>query len=145
MAHLCLSAAWGRTEGIGVDVHVHRITNMWGWHKTNNPEASRLALEAWLPRDRWREINTLLVGFGQTICPPQAGSKRCGECTLGAKGLCKGADRKKVAEGKRRTQEGVKSEAIEEKIKLEVNDDGEQATLADEEIIIKKEEEGAHT
>ena len=24
MAHLCLSAAWNRTEGIGVDVHVHR-------------------------------------------------------------------------------------------------------------------------
>lgn len=24
MAHLCLSAAWDRTEGIGVDVHVHR-------------------------------------------------------------------------------------------------------------------------
>ena len=34
MAYLCLSAAWGRTEGIGVDVHVHRITNLWGWHKT---------------------------------------------------------------------------------------------------------------
>ncbi|KAF3344407.1 Mannose-6-phosphate isomerase [Verticillium dahliae VDG2] len=66
MAHLCLSAAWGRTEGIGVDVHVHRITNMWGWHKTASPEASRLALEAWLPRDRWHEINTLLVGLGQT-------------------------------------------------------------------------------
>lgn len=25
MAYLCLSAAWGRTEGIGVDVHVHRM------------------------------------------------------------------------------------------------------------------------
>ena len=34
MAYLCMSAAWGRTEGIGVDVHVHRITNLWGWHKT---------------------------------------------------------------------------------------------------------------
>lgn len=29
MAYLCLSAAWGRTEGIGVDVHVHRISNLW--------------------------------------------------------------------------------------------------------------------
>jgi endonuclease-3 len=24
MAHLCMSSAWGKTEGIGVDVHVHR-------------------------------------------------------------------------------------------------------------------------
>ncbi len=33
MAYLTMSAAWGRTEGIGVDVHVHRITNLWRWHR----------------------------------------------------------------------------------------------------------------
>jgi endonuclease III len=96
MAHLCLSAAWDKTEGIGVDVHVHRITNMWGWHKTSTPEATRVALESWLPRDKWREINTLLVGLGQTICPSQAGAKRCGECELGQRKLCAGADKRKV-------------------------------------------------
>ncbi|KAJ4306239.1 alpha,alpha-trehalase nth1 [Collariella sp. IMI 366227] len=54
MAHLCMSAThgWNRVEGIGVDVHVHRITNLWGWHNppTKNPEETRKALEAWLPR-----------------------------------------------------------------------------------------------
>ena len=89
MAYLCLSAAWGRTEGIGVDVHVHRITNLWGWHKTKAPEETRESLEAWLPRERWHEINNLLVGFGQTICLPVG--RRCGECTLSAKGLCPSA------------------------------------------------------
>lgn len=34
MGYLCLSAAWNKTEGIGVDVHVHRISNLWGWCKT---------------------------------------------------------------------------------------------------------------
>lgn len=34
MGYLCLSSAWGKTEGIGVDVHVHRIANLWGWCKT---------------------------------------------------------------------------------------------------------------
>ena len=94
MAYLCLSAAWGRTEGIGVDVHVHRITNLWGWHKTKNPEETRASLEAWLPKERWHEINHLLVGFGQTICLPVG--RRCGECTLSEKGLCPSAvvDRK---------------------------------------------------
>lgn len=29
MAYLTMSSAWGRDEGIGVDVHVHRITNLW--------------------------------------------------------------------------------------------------------------------
>ncbi|KAL1639929.1 alpha,alpha-trehalase nth1 [Diplodia intermedia] len=89
MAYLCMSAAWGRDEGIGVDVHVHRITNLWGWHKTRNPEETRAALEAWLPRDKWHAINHLLVGFGQTICLPVG--RKCGECTLAEKGLCPGA------------------------------------------------------
>ncbi|KAK3062821.1 alpha,alpha-trehalase nth1, partial [Teratosphaeriaceae sp. CCFEE 6253] len=66
MAYLTMSAAWGRDEGIGVDVHVHRITNLWGWHKTSTPEQTRTELEAWLPRERWHAINHLLVGFGQT-------------------------------------------------------------------------------
>ncbi|KAM0739603.1 hypothetical protein ACQRIT_004787 [Beauveria bassiana] len=98
MGYLCLSAAWGRTEGIGVDVHVHRITNMWGWHKTKNPEETRLALQAWLPRDRWREINGLLVGLGQAVCVPVG--QRCGSCDVGLGGLCRAADRKKVALGR---------------------------------------------
>lgn len=99
MAHLCLSSAWGRTEGIGVDVHVHRITNLWGWHKTKTPEETRLALQAWLPRDRWREINWLLVGLGQTVCAPVG--RKCGECNLGLDGLCKAADRAKVNQGRK--------------------------------------------
>ena len=103
MAYLCLSAAWGRTEGIGVDVHVHRITNLWGWHKTKAPEETRESLEAWLPRERWHEINKMLVGFGQTICLPVG--RDCGECTLSAKGLCPSAV---VEKKKKKTVKKVK-------------------------------------
>ncbi|PSR85785.1 DNA glycosylase, partial [Coniella lustricola] len=99
MAHLCLSSAWGRTEGIGVDVHVHRITNLWGWHKTSTPEQTRLALQSWLPKDKWREINGLLVGLGQTVCAPVG--RKCGDCDLGLGGLCKAADRAKVNAGRK--------------------------------------------
>ncbi|KAL2868125.1 endonuclease III domain-containing protein [Aspergillus lucknowensis] len=87
MAYLCMSAAWGKHEGIGVDVHVHRITNLWGWHKTKTPEETRIALESWLPRDKWHEINKLLVGLGQTVCLPVG--KRCGDCDLAGTKLCK--------------------------------------------------------
>lgn len=87
MAYLCMSAAWGKHEGIGVDVHVHRITNLWGWHSTKNPEETRVALQSWLPKDKWHEINKLLVGLGQTVCLPVA--RRCGECDLAGTGLCK--------------------------------------------------------
>lgn len=109
MAHLCLSSAWGRTEGIGVDVHVHRITNLWGWHKTKTPEETRLALQAWLPRDRWREINWLLVGLGQTVCAPVG--RKCGDCNLGLDGLCKAADRAKVNQGRKLREAKVEVEA----------------------------------
>ena len=108
MAYLCLSAAWDRTEGIGVDVHVHRITNLWGWHKTKGPEETRAALQSWLPRDRWREINWLLVGFGQAVCLPVG--RRCGDCELGLGGLCRAAERNKVVEGRRRR---ARDEAVE--------------------------------
>ncbi len=130
MAHLCLSVAWNRTEGIGVDVHVHRITNLWGWHSTRNPEETRHALESWLPHDRWREINWLLVGFGQKVCLPVG--RRCGDCTLGMQGLCRAADRKKVNQGRAlfnaRNMADEKSE-LDEKITLgvEVQDQEKKA------------------
>ncbi|KAL1842664.1 hypothetical protein VTJ49DRAFT_4575 [Mycothermus thermophilus] len=84
MAHLCMSAehGWNRVEGIGVDVHVHRITNLWGWNgakPTKTPEETRAALQSWLPRDKWKEINWLLVGLGQTVCLPVG--RRCGDYT----------------------------------------------------------------
>lgn len=43
-----------------------------GWvkKKTKTPEQTRKALEAWLPKQHWREVNHMLVGFGQTICRP---------------------------------------------------------------------------
>lgn len=106
MAYLCLSSAWDRTEGIGVDVHVHRITNLWGWHKTKGPEETRLALQAWLPKELWREINWLLVGFGQTICLPVG--RKCGDCELGLQGLCKAAERSKVTVGRKIKEEKIK-------------------------------------
>jgi endonuclease III len=87
MAFLCLSGAWGIDDGIGVDVHVHRITNLWGWHTTKTPEETRMWLEGWLPKDRWHEINKLLVGLGQLTCLPVG--RRCGECDLQGTGLCK--------------------------------------------------------
>ncbi|CAM5142678.1 unnamed protein product [Eretmochelys imbricata] len=80
MAHLLMDIAWNNVTGIGVDTHVHRISNRLKWVKkeTKTPEETRAALEDWLPRDLWSEINWLLVGFGQQICLPV--NPRCKEC-----------------------------------------------------------------
>jgi len=91
MAFLTLQVAWKLNVGIGVDVHVHRITNRLGWHvrPTKNPEQTRVALESWLPKALHGEINHVLVGFGQTICLPVG--PKCGECTLSTADLCPSA------------------------------------------------------
>jgi len=141
MAHLCMSATygWNKVEGIGVDVHVHRITNLWGWNETKTPEDTRKALESWLPRDKWKEINWLLVGFGQTVCGPVKGSRRCGECELGLRGLCKSAERGKVNEGrKRREMEGKVKD--EKEVRMEVDKKEEDVEVKEEvtEEVVKK-------
>ncbi|OJD10759.1 hypothetical protein ACJ73_09704 [Blastomyces percursus] len=126
MAYLCMSSAWGRDEGIGVDVHVHRITNLWGWHKTKTPEETRAALESWLPRDKWHEINKLLVGLGQTVCLPVA--RRCGECELAGTGLCKSEIKGWTANVKRERKAKTEDDATttvktESKMAIKIEED----------------------
>lgn len=53
---------------ISVDVHVHRVTNRWGYVQTRTPEKTLAALEKQLPQRYWVEINELLVPFGKHIC-----------------------------------------------------------------------------
>ena len=78
-ANLVVIAGYGK-PGICVDTHVHRITNIWGYVKTKSAEATEIALRAKLPKRYWKEINDLLVSFGQTVCRPT--SPRCSACPI---------------------------------------------------------------
>ncbi|MBV9579772.1 MAG: endonuclease III [Chloroflexi bacterium] len=78
-ANLALGIACGQPR-IGVDIHVHRVTNRWGYVSGRTPELSLAALEAVLPRQHWVEINALLVPFGKHVCTPTA--PRCSTCPL---------------------------------------------------------------
>ncbi|EPY50829.1 DNA endonuclease III [Schizosaccharomyces cryophilus OY26] len=93
MGYLCMGIAWDKIVGIGVDVHVHRISNILGWCHTKTEEQTRLALQSFLPKHLWHEVNYMLVGFGQTICLPRG--RRCDICTLASKGLCPSAYQEK--------------------------------------------------
>ena len=66
-ANLTMGVACG-AERISVDIHVHRVTNRWGYVATRSPEETMRALEQTLPRKYWVEINRLLVPFGKHIC-----------------------------------------------------------------------------
>ncbi len=78
-ANLVLGIACGQPR-ISVDVHVHRVTNRWGYASAPTPERTMLALEAVLPQQYRVEINALLVPFGKHVCTGRA--PRCSACPL---------------------------------------------------------------
>jgi endonuclease-3 len=65
---------------IGVDVHVHRVTNRWGYVSEKTPEKTMAALMEKLPQPYWVEINALLVPFGKHVCT--GSSPKCSTCPL---------------------------------------------------------------
>jgi endonuclease-3 len=78
-ANLTMGVACG-AERISVDIHVHRVTNRWGYVATTSPEASMRALEEKLPKEYWIEINRLLVPFGKHICTGHL--PKCSTCPV---------------------------------------------------------------
>lgn len=66
-ANLSLGVAH-KQAAISVDVHVHRVTNRWGFVRTSSPEQTMLELEEKVPEQKWIDINRLLMPFGKHIC-----------------------------------------------------------------------------
>ena len=78
-ANLVLGIACGQPS-ISVDIHVHRVTNRWGYVKASAPEKTMAALETKLPREHWIDINRLLVPFGKHICTGER--PHCSTCPV---------------------------------------------------------------
>ena len=78
-AHLVLGIACGQPF-ISVDIHVHRVTNRWGYVLASTPEKTMQALAGKLPRPYWVDINRLLVPFGKHICTGQ--KPHCSTCPV---------------------------------------------------------------
>ena len=78
-ANLVVTVAYGK-PGICVDIHVHRISNRWGYVKTKTPEETEQALRRKLPEQHWITFNDLLVPYGQHLCQPV--SPFCSKCKL---------------------------------------------------------------
>ena len=79
-ANLALGVAANLARGVAVDVHVHRVTNRWGYVAAPTPEKTMVQLERVLPRSCWIESNQLLVPFGKHICTGSV--PRCSPCPL---------------------------------------------------------------
>jgi len=79
-ANIVLSSAFGKAEGIAVDVHVARLAGRMGLSREKVPEKIERDLLRIVPGRSWLDFNTLLVNHGRAIC--QARRPRCGECPL---------------------------------------------------------------
>lgn len=78
-ANLVVTVGYQR-PGICVDIHVHRISNRWGYVRTKTPEETERALREKLPKRYWITFNDLLVPYGQNLCQPV--SPFCSRCKL---------------------------------------------------------------
>ena len=65
---------------IGVDIHVHRVANRWGYVEAKTPEKTLVQLERCLPEQYAVEINELLVPFGKHVCTGSL--PKCSTCPL---------------------------------------------------------------
>ncbi len=84
VANLVLALSFNK-DAICVDTHVHRISNRLGWVHTKNPAETEKELEKKFPKKYWKDINHILVSFGQNVCKPV--SPNCKECPV--KNECK--------------------------------------------------------
>jgi endonuclease III len=80
-AHLALGITC-EMELTGVDIHVHRVTNRWGYVHAKTPEKTMEQLHEKLPKHYRVEINALLVPFGKHICTGE--QPKCSTCPLQA-------------------------------------------------------------
>ncbi len=69
-----------RVPAIAVDVHVHRISNRFGYVKTKTTHDTERALLRKLPKKYWGDYNRVLVLLGQNICRPT--SPHCTRCPV---------------------------------------------------------------
>jgi endonuclease-3 len=78
-ANLALGTACGQAR-VSVDIHVHRVTNRWGYVRTRSPKRTTAELEAKLPKRYRIEINRLLVPFGKHVCT--GALPKCSTCVV---------------------------------------------------------------
>ena len=83
-ANVILLEVFGIAEGIAVDTHAKRISNLTGLSKEKTPEKIEQDLIKIFPKDTLKDANHLLVYHGRNTCI--ARNPKCEECCI--KNLC---------------------------------------------------------
>jgi len=68
-ANVVLGNAYGVVEGIAVDTHVKRLSNMLGLTKHSDPNKIERDLMEIVPKKDWFVVTYLLIDYGRKYCP----------------------------------------------------------------------------
>ena len=90
-ANVIMLEVFGITEGVAVDTHAKRISNLTGLSKEKEPEKIEQDLLKTFPKECWKDLNHLLVWHGRNTCV--ARNPKCDICPIS--NLCKFAKSKK--------------------------------------------------
>ena len=88
-ANVVLGELWNIREGIVVDTHVKRLSNLIGFVKSDNPEIIEKELMKFIPKKNWFEYSHYLILQGRDKCI--ARSPKCEECEI--RDFCKHYER----------------------------------------------------
>ena len=67
-ANIVLSGAFGKYEGMAVDTHVIRISNLLKITKHEDPVKIELDLMKAVPRENWKNFSLLIQTLGRRVC-----------------------------------------------------------------------------
>ena len=79
-ANVILLEVYGIANGIAVDTHAKRISNLTGLSKEKDPEKIEKDLLKLLPKDYLSSVNHLFVWHGRNTCI--ARKPKCESCTI---------------------------------------------------------------
>jgi endonuclease-3 len=107
--------SFGKTTGVAVDTHVHRISNRLGFVKyTKDPIKTMDGLMKKFDKKYWEEININLVGFGQLMCGKV--KPKCGQCPV--RSDCALGSKLKDIEDLAKAEQEINSSKLSKIIKL---------------------------
>ena len=79
-ANVVMLEAFGIADGIAVDTHAKRISNLIGLSNKKEPEKIEQDLLKTFPKEYWKDLNHLLVWHGRNTCV--ARSPKCDICPI---------------------------------------------------------------
>ena len=79
-ANVVMLEVFNDAQGIAVDTHAKRISNLIGFSNEKEPEKIEQDLIRLIPKEYWKDVNHLLIWHGRNICV--ARSPKCDICPV---------------------------------------------------------------